>query len=246
MFNLRSAIFVALLSGCTVIAHGATREFPLAVIRNQCIDFSEVKRGNEPDDLRDCRVSEFQEFGSVDGETYYYALYCLILNDAPDKGKCGDGSFNSTYHRERGLAVFVRAASRSSASLLFERVTEEVGMLLYERPQIIRTAAGIILHLAIAVDGTGNFNESEYFLRGQGVWEPIEAKEWIKDLPRRIPSGLEIRKGIWPDIKTMQASAGLYRRDDANCCPTGGVARIRLALRGKQFAIDSVVVEAAK
>lgn len=113
----------------------ARREFPMTFIRNQCLEFTEVKRGVKPGDLRDCLVSEFGEFGSTDGQTYYYALYCLIPNYAPDKGQCNDGSFNASYHRQRGLAIFVHDASSSSARLLFERVAGDIGSLRYEQPR---------------------------------------------------------------------------------------------------------------
>jgi hypothetical protein len=218
----------------------------MTFIRNQCLEFTELKRGDEPSDLRDCRVSEFGEFGSTDGQTYYYALYCLIPNYAPDEGQCNDGSFNASYHRQRGLAIFVHDASSSNARLLFERVAGDIESLRYEQPQIIRAAAGTLLYLPVAVDGTGHFNESEYFLRDRGAWEPVEAEKWLEDLRRRIPAGLEIWKGVWPNLQTMKAVAGLYSSGDANCCPTGGTARIGLAIRSRHVVIQSLVVEKAQ
>jgi hypothetical protein len=94
------------------------RELPMTVIRDQCIQFTDVKRGDRPWDLRDCRVSEFSEFGMVNGQTYYYATYCLIPNYAVDKGVCGDDSFNAPYYQQRGLAIFERRPSTESATLL--------------------------------------------------------------------------------------------------------------------------------
>jgi hypothetical protein len=219
------------------------REFSMALIRNQCIEFTDVKRGDERDDLRDCRVSEFGEFGAVNGQTYYYALYCLIPNYEPGKGQCGGDSFSARYHRQRGLAVFTQDRSSSDIRLLFERVTSDIGTLLYEKPQIVSSRDGTLLYLPIALDGTGHGNESEYYLREKGEWEPIEAQEWLSDLQSRIPAGLGIWKGVWPKLDTMQAEAGLYREGDANCCPTGGTARIRLAIRSRQLVIDSVAFE---
>jgi hypothetical protein len=219
------------------------RQFSMALIRNQCIEFTEVKRGNEPDDLRDCRVSEFGEFEAIDGQTYYYALYCLIPNDATDKGQCGDLSFSALYHRHRGLAVFTQDRSSGDIRLLFERVSNDIGALIYEKPQIISGRDRTLLYLPIALDGTGNGNESEYYLREKGKWEPIESQGWLSDLQSRIPAGLQIWKGVWPKLDTMEAEAGLYRKGDANCCPTGGTALIRLAIRSRQFVIDSVAFE---
>jgi hypothetical protein len=236
-------LLIAMMAGWAAVAQGLPRrEFPMAAIGSQCLDFTEVRRG----ELRDCRVSESGEFGAADGETYHYALYCLVPNDAPDRGRCNDGSFNADYHRQRGLAVFVREARSGNARLLFERVDGEVGLMRYEKPRIIRAAAGTLLYLPIAYDGTGHLNGSEYFLRANGGWEPIEAETWTKDLLARIPAGLEMRMGVWPDLETMKAETGLYRPGDPNCCPSGGVARIRLAILGKRFVIESFVAERAR
>jgi hypothetical protein len=219
------------------------RQFSVNVMRDRCPDFRDVKQGSGPSDFRECRVSEFGEFGAVDGETYYYAIYCLIPSDTTENGECGDYSFIARYHRARGLAVFVRNPSSENARLLFERVDREIAMVYSEKPEIVRNSAGTLLYLPVAFDGTGHGNDSDYYLREAGEWVPIEAAAWLAELGRRIPAGLGIWKGVWPDLRTMQAEAGLYRADDANCCPTGGIARIRLAIRSRQLVIDSVVID---
>jgi len=230
-------------AGQDIPAWQADGRFSMKAIRGECIEFTEVKRGSGPSDFRDCRVSAFGELGVVDGETYYYATYCLIPNYTTEKGECGDDSFIARYHRARGLAVFARDPSGEHARLVFERVSPEIGTVYSETPEIIQHAAGTLLYLPIAIDGTGAGNASEYYLRGTGEWLPIEASAWLADLGTRIPAGLQIWKGVWPDLHTMRATAGLYRADDANCCPTGGTARIRLAIRSRQLVIDSVVIE---
>jgi hypothetical protein len=73
------------------------RQFSLNVIRDRCIEFRDVKQGSGPSDFRECRVSEFGELGVVEGETYYYATYCLIPSYTTEKGECGDDSFIARY-----------------------------------------------------------------------------------------------------------------------------------------------------
>jgi hypothetical protein len=211
----------------------------LTLVRQNCIPFTEIN----PADLRDCRVSDFGEFGSVEGQRYFYALYCLVPNDAPDKGQCNDGSFNARYHQQRGLVIFEGDSSGRRVRIIFERVTGDIGTVRYDKPAIIHMAAGILLYIPVAVDGTGAYNESEYYLRVNRKWEQVEAQKWTDELKQRIPPGLEIWKGIWPNLQTMEAVAGLYRSSDANCCPTGGTARIKLAIRSPRFVIESVVIE---
>lgn len=222
----------------------ARREFPITLLRTQCPEFTRAKHGDKPGDLRDCHVSEFGEFATIERQTYYYALYCLMPNYAAGAGKCNDDSFSARYHRARGLAIFVSTSS-GTAGLLFERVAGESGSLRYDRPQIIKGAARTLLYFPIAIEGTAHENASEYFLRDEGAWERVEAYEWFQDLLRRIPAGREIRKGVWPNLQTMTGTVSLYRSGDANCCPTGGTARFALAIRSKHFVIDSFVIEDA-
>jgi len=222
---------------------GGQRQFSMPQIRSQCIEFTDVKRGNGPLDFRDCQVSDFGEFGAVDDQTYYYALYCLIPNYATDNGKCGDDSFSARFHRHRGLAVFTEDRSSGGLQLLFERVISDIGTRYYEKPEIVHNTNGTLLYLPIAVDGTGHGNESQYYIREANKWEPIESEVWLNDLSARLPPGLQMWKGAWPNLNTMQAQIVLYRDKDANCCGTGGTARVRLAIRSRKFVIDSVDIE---
>src|SRR5687768_5895998 len=193
-------------------AQDAVRTFPVDTIRERCITFTEISRGSGTDGYRDCRVSRFGELGTVDGETYYYAIYCLIpaASDA-DSGKCGDDSFSAQYHRARGLAVFARATSERDVRLIFERVSGDLGMYAYREPVMAPSAVGTLLQLAIAFDGTGNYNASEYFVREEQRWERIDAETWLKELAGRLPPGTSVWKGVWPYLNTLRAEAGLYR-----------------------------------
>jgi hypothetical protein len=234
---------VAFVNGASAQVDTTRRQFPLDVISGRCIEFRNVTRGTEPDQIRDCRVSAFGEFGNVGGKTYYYATYCIIPNYA-DKGMCGDSTFTAVNNQSRGLAIFTRSGQRKNAALLFERVSSELGIDRYDiKPEIIRNQFGTILYVPIILDGTGNGNESEYYLLEAEVWKRIEFDSWFADLEKRIPRGLTIRKGIWPDLRTMRADAYLYKEGDTNCCPTGSVARMKLAIRDKKFTIDSLWLE---
>src|SRR5687767_12192493 len=222
-------------------AQNAVRTFSLDTIREQCIAFTEVARGNG---YTDCRVTRFGELGTVDGETYYYAIYCLLPPSSRSDGEtCGDDAFRAQYHRARGLAVFARAGSETDVRLIFERVSGDIGMFVYREPVLAPSAAGTLLQLPIAYDGTGNFNASEYFVREGQRWERIDAASWLADLAKRLPPGVSLWKGVWPDLLTLRAEAGLYREGDGNCCPTGGLARIQLAVRDKRFILESVTIE---
>ena len=172
--------------------------------------------------------------------SYYYAIYCLMPNYGSE-GKCGDGSFAARYNERRALAIFVRHGAGENARLVFERADQEIAVIrVAGKSEIVPTPAGRLLYLPIAVDGTANMNDSRYYLRIGNNWERIDADSWLSDLAKRIPQGLEMWKGVWPDVHTLRADAGLYREGDANCCPTGGTAHIQLAIKSRQFVVESI------
>lgn len=216
---------------------------PMTLVRDQCAEFTDIKNGGAAGDYRECGVSEFGAIGKAGDQTFYYAIYCLLPNWAGSGEKCGDGSFAARYHGARALALFFRDAGGGNARLFLARSSAEMGIFFYEKPEIVRHAADMFLYLPIIVDGTGHGNASEYYLRRGERWDRIESEAWTAELRRQLPDGLQIWKGIWPDLRSMTAKAGLYRQDDANCCPTGGIARLRLAVRDMQFIIDSLTIE---
>ena len=49
-------------------------------------------------------------------------------------------------------------------------------------------------------------------------------------------------EGSLADVPTLRADAGLYREGDANRCPTGGIAHIQLAIKSRQFVIQTIAI----
>ncbi len=240
-------IQIFLILSCFTVSHAAdaARVFQLATLKTQCIALSEVKVGPGENDAAECAVTGFENLGEVDGQNYYYARYCLIPNHSKGQGGCGSDTFNGSYFQGRAMAVFIQDGA-DKARLVFERASSEIGMFVYDAPELVETAAGTVLVLKIALDGTGHGNESEYYLREKGAWQKIESKSWVDDVIKKIPPGVQMWKGLWIDLETMSAKAGLYRKGDANCCPTGGEAHIRVAIENDRFAVKSVKIEQGK
>jgi hypothetical protein len=207
--------------------------------KSSCEEFLKRK---EITDIRDCGVTAFGSFGSVDDRLYSYVLYCIIPNYSSGVAKCGDESFSANYYSARGLGIFVQEKASRQAKLYLERGDEDLGLYVYEQPAIVKNFFGTIMHVPIRLDGTGNGNESEYYIWNEKTreWRLLDSNSWIEDLQRRIPSGLSINTGIWPDVQTMTAEAYLYREGDANCCPSGGTAIVQLTLTAGRFSIKSV------
>lgn len=197
-------------------------------------------RRNDITDVADCRVIETGTVGAMGGRTYDYAQYCIVPGYTTGDRDCDSAGY---YHR-RGLAVFTREKEGQQKRLFLERGSSDIGSFVYDKPEIVRNSYGTFLYLPIRVDGTGNFNDSEYYLWNERLseWTLLDSRSWLKGLAKRIPPGLAIWKGVWPDIATMTAEAGLYRKGDGNCCPTGGRAEIRLTLKGRKFQVMSVKI----
>jgi hypothetical protein len=194
-------------------------------------------------DYRECRVSEFAEVGRVGPQTIHYALYCVIPKESEAVGRCGDTSFVARYHRARAVSLFTRDSASTMLRPLLTRVDPDIGTLRFLKPEIVQSGSGTLLYVPIAVDGTGNYNSSEYYLREGAQWQRIESEAWLRDLAGRLPSGLEIWKGVWPDLRTMRATSGLWKKGDGNCCPTGGTARMKIAIRDRGIVLDSLVID---
>lgn len=218
--------------------------YSLETLKSKCIEFAGVKIGNGPYEVADCRVSEFGSVGVLNGQTYYYySIYCLIPEYGIKDGACNSDSFNAKYHKARAMAVFVNNGDAGTATLLMERAEQEIGTVWYEKPEFVVNSFGTFLYLPIHLDGTGAGNLSEYHFRDEksNTWQKLETDSWTRDI--KIPPGLSINKGIWPDLKKMTAEAYLYRSNDANCCATGGTAHIELTIEHGRLSIKSVTID---
>jgi uncharacterized protein len=178
----------------------------------------------EPIDRAPCKVDEFGAIGTVDGDSFSYALY--------------------GFRTPKGATMVARA-------LIFERlsghrlrihfVPENEGGPFYT-PKMIRTSAGVLLHVPGYESGTGNFNRERLFVWRNRHWWDVDVTSWLGTLQSRLPKGFGVWKGVYPDYRNMTATTPLWRDGDGNASPTGGQATIRLALRGDRIVLKSVVV----
>lgn len=229
-FLTSGAVFLTLLAlACPWRTAAASEKqekkllLPTQAVDTGCEAF--IKR-NKINGIHDCAVSMTGTIGSVDGQAYDYALYMLDKN------------------ADKGLSIFTHEAAGKQGKLLLDRFDEEGVVLFYMKPDMANHSFGTLLHVPIGEYGTGSFNESEYYLwsEKQKGWKLLDSTSWVDDLGKQLPAGLEIWKGVWPDIKTMTATTGLWRRDDANCCPSGGTAAVTLAVKDGRLVIKSLEI----
>jgi hypothetical protein len=94
-------------------------------------------------------------------------------------------------------------------------------------------AGGYLVSLMYCVNGTGGCHQ-DFMLRHHGVWVDVH-ETYLNDLPKPV------REGLWHDLhidtRTLHADGPIYRPTDANCCPSGGVLAVDLALRGDSLTL---------
>ncbi len=188
---------------------------------------------------KECRLRGVRPAGKVAGQSWVAAEYCLARNDNEDSGcRAGRGDEG---RNEIAVLVFTRAQAGGPFVLRLDYRDGEGnpfdGVRAYDTP------AGALLEIAFRASGTGNLNAGAYFLWRNGGWRPLDAQAWITDLQRRLPRGLSVRKGPWPDLDAMTFDSPLWKEGDANCCPSGGVVYVELGIEGDRLVIRSLKVE---
>ena len=115
----------------------------------------------------------------------------------------------------------------------------------YDKPRIIKLADRTLLWIPGHESGTGNLNQEELFVWRDYEWRKGDTASWLGDLAARLPSGRTVQKGVYPDYTTMATETPLWRKGDANACPTGGRAKIILGWQADRVVVRSVRVERA-
>ncbi len=115
---------------------------------------------------------------------------------------------------------------------------------VYLKPSIVNIDNRSILYFPQTRNGTGDENESEYYLRNGSDWDKIDSKSWLVDLVKRMPKLSGVDNKIWIDLKEMKAEVSLYEDGDPSCCPSGPKVTVYLSLDKKKFNIKNITVQA--
>jgi hypothetical protein len=137
-------------------------------------------------------------------------------------------------------AVVAQALGSEPAWILFE-VSIDHGFGAAGPAEFYASPAGPLLRLPVALAGTGGLREDFLFVLRHREWLEIDWAGWVKQLrPEEYgaPSGGAIWKGVWVDPSDFKARTSVWLPGDANCCPSGGELRVRLALRGRRLQIE--------
>lgn len=197
----------------------APREVSASDVRAGCLtDYAEPIGG------RPCQLAKLGAIGTFNGHSFDYARYAFAAE--------GGGSMG-------GRVLMFERLDRDRLRILF--MPENIGGPFYD-PKLIRTPAGVLLHIPGFDTGTGNSNRERLYVWRKAEWRLVDTTSWLDALARRLPKSLGAWKGVYPDYRTMKATTPLWRTNDGNALPTGGRAAIRLGWRGDKILLRSVSV----
>lgn len=203
---------------------------PQRVARTNCIP------GAWSGERRACVVGAVKTLGTVDTLAIHAMNYCLTdVTRKPDAKRCENNAVY-VFSQKPGDANWALQVS-------YDDVRHEEPALKPDEVALYHHGAASILHIPGRLDGTGGINVSRYYAWSNQRWESIDTDTWIADLKKHLPPGSEFWKGFWYDLKSLTSHIGVYRKGDANCCPSGGIAKVELTLNGTRFALKSFTVE---
>jgi hypothetical protein len=110
----------------------------------------------------------------------------------------------------------------------------------YDKPRILHAGGRVVLHLPAYESGTGNFNRELLYAWAKDAWHDVDVTAWHDELDRRLPKGLVILKGVYPDYEKMTAETPVWRQEDGPQCAESGRAHVELQWRGDRIAMGSV------
>lgn len=223
----------AAVAACSLAASVTTKaqEQPRHLEGNAAIGQDEVRARCIPtlfEPGQTCEVGAFAKVGAVAGHDFFYARYDV-----------NDPSYPLTYPR---IVIFERTASAMFQPIL---ASGDNPPFSYGKPEIVRSAGRVLLHIAATESGTGNFNREMLYVWAKDGWRDADVTSWLDDLRRLLPDGLRVLKGVYPDYATMKAETTLWREEDGPPCPSGGLAEISLQWRGDRLAVRDMHIAKA-
>lgn len=185
-----------------------------------------------------CKMTALRTLGRLGDEDWFAAEYCLAPR-AITEARCEGSDFPMDMN-DVVVLVLARSPADQAVRLVLRHGSESA---MVGETARYRTDYGDMLEIPIYLAGTGHFNGSAYYLWQSDHWQPVDFKHWQRDLQKRLPKGLGVWKGPWPDLRKMHFESSLWRDSDANCCPTGGTVEAALGLDGTRLVIRSLKVQ---
>jgi hypothetical protein len=153
----------------------------------------------------------------------------------------GEDGIELRWQVQRG---FTAEEGTSGGLVVFQRRGRELRPLTWsfegydwQAPRLVEHDEGLLLAAIGFRAGSGHGNADLLYRRSGDAWREVELESWKLALPRHLPAGLGVGKGVDYDFARMTARMSLWRDADGNCCPTGGQALADLRLDGNRLVL---------
>jgi hypothetical protein len=168
---MMTTLLVALAQSAVIAASAggppqpAPTVWPIEWMKERCPHFTDTAVPLVTSDIAECQVTEWGEFASFERGTYYYVLYCVVLNENKEEdGACADhSSVSARVHGAANAAVFVREDNSPTVRLVMSHYTGPFGAI-FEKPLLVSNAYGAIMQLTMHVPSTCYCNSSGYYI----------------------------------------------------------------------------------
>lgn len=222
---MRMTFALILMMAVSTAAHTAGDLTPFAGVQEECAQVGNITFGSNGR-WASCRVTRGRWIATLDFMDLYQAQYCLGKNVSKNVDTCD----------QRALVIFSNRAYTPDAKALVVRIDE--GTTEYDDPMVV--ASGDESIMSVSAHNSAGILAKSYYLWRTDRWVAMDAQGWLNGLYLHLPNGTSARRVAWPDLETMSAQVSLFRPDDADCCPTGGMAEVELGLEKEQFAVKQV------
>ncbi len=223
---LLSALFSALLTTSVQAASDTALEtVPFDGVQHECRQVGGIKFGaNER--WANCHVTRGRWVATIDFLDIYQAQYCL--GNTPDSCE------------QRAQVLFANRAYTPDASVLLVHL-DEAGTS-YSDPMVVNSGDDSVM--SMGSHNAAGVAAARYYVWRNNHWLEMEVQHWQHDLQAALPKGTTSRFSALPDLETMSADVTLFKSSDADCCPSGGVAKVALGLASEvekaQFTVKQV------
>src|SRR4029077_6154897 len=134
------------------------------------------------------------------------------------------------------VVIFERLAAATLRPIL---ISGDDAAFAYDKPKILRAGGRVVLHVPAYESGTGNFNRELLYAWGDNGWRDVDVTGWLDEFKHRLPKGLGVLKGVYPDYARMTAETPVWREQDGPTCAEGGRAHVELQWGGAGSAAGS-------
>lgn len=169
-----------------------------------------------------CKIKEFKYVGDGNGKQYYYGLY----QEREDNGK----------YYNKYFIIYEGKKNKKNLKPVHYFYPDET--IEHYFVKLANTRYGLIIHNYVS-NGNGGFDFGEYIIYRKGKWKKLNVPKWRCIYEWILPENYSLNKGSVVDFNSMAITFQVRKRDDAYCCPTGGIVTSKLTIDENGFRVIS-------